>query len=237
MASLARIVRFDIGLQLKSFIYPATVVSTAMICGFILILPVETLSPEWGAFFVFVDPATIGLAFVGAIVLMEKAQRTIYALGISPMRPQLYVASKTISLTLLTFAAGLVVAWVAVDRFDVGKMLIALTLSSTVAVLMGFACVARAPTMNKFMITLLWVTVVAYIPVLAHFDVLPDALTPVVAVIPSYAVLVTVLISIDADAVSTTAKVYGYAYLALWCVIGWWWTLREYKRYIITDGK
>ncbi|MDE0192781.1 MAG: hypothetical protein OXQ90_15620 [Gammaproteobacteria bacterium] len=237
MAGLLRIVRFDIGLQLKSFIYPATVVSTGIICGFILVLPVETLSPEWGAFFVFIDPATIGLSFVGAIVLMEKAQRTIYALGISPMRPWVYVASKTISLTLLTFAAGLVVAWVAVDRFDFGKMLVALTLSSTVAVLIGFACVARAPSMNKLMITLLWVTGIAYIPVLAHFDVLPEALTPVVAVNPSYAILVTVLVSIDPEAVSTATKVYGYAYLGAWCVLGWWWTLREYKRYIITDGK
>ena len=237
MAALARIVWFDIGLQLKSFIYPATVVSTGIICGFILILPVETLSPHWGAFFVFMDPATIGLSFVGAIVLMEKTQRTIYALGISPMRPWVYVASKTISLTLLTFAAGLVVAWVAVDRFDLLKMLIALALSSTVAVLIGFACVARAPSMNKLMITLLWVTTVAYIPLLAHFELLPAGLRPIVAVIPSYAILVTVLVSIDPDAASTAAKVYGYAYLVLWCVIGWLWTLREYKRHIITDGK
>ena len=106
MASLARAVVWDMGLQVRSLVYTSTVISTLVICGFVLILPVDELPATWATFFVFMDPATIGLSFVGAVVLMEKAQGTIVAVGVTPMPPWVYVASKTISLTLLTFASS-----------------------------------------------------------------------------------------------------------------------------------
>ena len=237
MATLTQTVRWDLRLQLRSFIYPATVVSTALICGFILVLPVETLPMEWAAFFVFMDPALIGLSFVGAIVLMEKAEGTIFALGVTPMAPATYVAAKTITLTLLAFASGLIVAYVAADHIELWRLLVALTLSSTFAVLVGLACVARVPSMNKLMITLLWVEIIILLPVLAHFAVLPDAFTPVLALIPSYAILVAISLSLQPDEVPLWAEIYAYGYLLLWCVIGWFWAIREYTRSIVTEGR
>lgn len=237
MATLSGMLRWELGLQARSFIYPATVVSTAMICGFILILPVESLSPVWVTFFVFMDPAMIGLSFVGAIVLMEKAEGTIQALGVTPVRPWLYVAAKTISLTLLTFASGLIVAVVAADNFDILRMLLALALSSVVAVLVGFACVARVPSMNKLTITLLWVSTLAYLPLLSHFGVLPESLTPAIALIPSYAVLIALTLSVEPSGVSMIEEMYAYGYLSLWCFGAWFWALREFSRNIVTEGK
>lgn len=237
MATLTKTVRWDLRLQLRSFIYPATVVSTALICGFILVLPVNALPADWATFFIFMDPALIGLSFVGAIVLMEKAEGTIFAVGVSPMRPTTYVASKTITLMLLAFASGLAVAYVATDEVVLWRLLVALALSSTFAVLVGLACVARVPTMNKLMITLLWVELIILLPVLVHFAVLPEVLTPLLALIPSYAILLAISLSLDPTAASAWLEVYAYGYLALWCVIGWFWALREYTRNIVTDGR
>ncbi len=237
MAKLTQTVGWDLRLQLRSFIYPATVVSTALICGVILVLPVAALPPDWAAFFVFMDPALIGLSFVGAIVLMEKAEGTIFALGVTPMKPSTYVAAKTITLTLLAFASGLAVAYIASDNYDPWRLLVALTLSSTFAVLIGLACVARVPTMNKLMITLLWVELVLLLPLLSHFGVLPEMLTPVIALIPSYAVLVALMLSLDPAPPSPWAEVYAYGYLAFWCALGWFWALREYTRNIVTEGR
>lgn len=237
MASLSRTMQWDLRLQLRSFVYPATVVSTALICGFILVLPVQALAIDWATFFVFMDPALIGLSFVGAIVLMEKAEGTIYALGVTPMQPATYVAAKTITLTLLAFASGLVVAYVAADEIDLLRLLIALTLSSTFAVLVGLACVARVPSMNKLMITLLWVEVIFLLPLLAYFAVVPDALTPLFALIPTYAILLAIELGLDPSPAPLWVELYAYGYLALWCVIGWFWALREYTRNIVTEGR
>jgi fluoroquinolone transport system permease protein len=163
MAALSRVLGWEIALQARSFIYPATVVSTLMICGFIVVLPVDQLSVSWAVFFIFMDPAMIGFSFVGAIILMEKAEGTIAAVGVSPMQPDLYIAVKIISLTLVTFASGVVVAYVAADDFALLRMLSVLTLSSVVAVLIGFVVAARAPSMNKLTITLLWTSMIAYL--------------------------------------------------------------------------
>ena len=126
MRSFVLLLRLDLKLQARSFIYPATVVSTAMICGFVTILPAKPMPPRLTAFFVFMDPATIGLSFVGAMVLMEKAQGTLFALGVTPAKPWTYVGAKTVSLTLLTFASSLVVVAVATGgAFDPVRQFVA----------------------------------------------------------------------------------------------------------------
>jgi len=238
MAALGHTLRWEVTLQLRSFVYPATVVSTAVICAFVLILPLSTRSPELTAFFVFMDPATIGLSFVGAIVLKEKAQNTLSALGVTPLRPWVYVLTKTVSLTTLAFASGLVVAWVAANgAFHVPRMVFAIALSSAVAVQVGFACVARAPSMNKLSITLLWVSMLGYLPLLVHFDLVTPALTPVLAVIPSYAMLVLITGAVDGNHVSGAESLLAASYLGAWCALGAWWTLREYGRAMVSDGK
>ncbi len=238
MSTLAHALRWEVTLQLRSFIYPATVVSTAVICAFVLLLPPESRGPELAGFFVFMDPATIGLSFVGAIVLKEKAQGTLAALGVTPMRPWVYVVTKTASLTGVAFVSGLVVAWVATGgRFDVARMVIAIGLASVVAVQVGFACVARAPSMNKLSVTLLWVSMIGYLPLLAHFELAPAALTPLLAVIPSHAMLVMITGAVAGSSVTDGSWLLAAGYLVLWCIAGACWTLREYQRAMVSDGR
>ena len=237
MASFGTTLGWELSLQSRSFIYPATVVSTLMICGFIVALPVEQLPVEWATFFIFLDPAMIGLSFVGAIILMEKSEGTIGALGVTPMKPGMYIAVKVVSLTLVTFASGLAVAYVASDGFLVVRILVTLALSSTVAVLVGFACAARAPSMNKLTITLLWVSMIAYAPLLTHFGVLPDAVTPAIALIPSYAVIVLLESCLLATPLTELATLSAFAYLIAWVIGGTYWASREYIANIVTEGR
>lgn len=238
MRAFVHLLRLDLTLQARSFVYPATVASTAMICGFIILLPAKPLPPPLTAFFVFMDPATIGLSFVGAMVLMEKAHGTLIAVGVTPARPAAYVAAKTVSLTLLTFASSLVVVQVATGgAFDLVHQLVALTLCSTVVVLIGLFCVARAASMNQLVVSLLWVSTLLYLPLLSHFGVLADALTPLVAIIPSYAMLIALEASVDPASVPVYAQAYAALYLTAWIWMGWRWTLREFESSIVTEGR
>lgn len=237
MSILSSTMKWELSLQSRSFIYPATVVSTLMICGFILVLPVETLAVEWATFFIFMDPAMIGFSFVGAIILMEKSEGTINALGVTPMKPGLYIAAKVFSLTLVTFASGLIVAMVAANDFSLWRMLSVLTLSSTVAVLVGFVCAAKSSTMNQLTIMLLWVSIIAYLPLLTYFEVLPEILNPVIAMIPSYAVLYLLDACLHRSSLGNPWTLISYGYLALWVVIGWAWASKVYTANIVTEGK
>lgn len=238
MRGLAPLFRLELKLQVRSFVIPATAVSTAMICGFVLVLPTRPLSARLTAFLVFMDPATIGLSFVGAMVLAEKAQGTLSALGVTPVRPAAYVGARTASLTLLTFASSLAVVYVATaGAFDLPRLLPALTLCSAVAVLIGLFCVARAASMNQLVVTLLWVTTLLYAPLLGHFGAVPDSLAAWLAPIPSYAMLTALSASVDPASVSTPAQLASALYLMGWVWMGWRWTLREFERVILSDDR
>lgn len=236
MNGFAKLLRLELTLQRRSFILPATVVSTAVICGFVLLLPTRPPSPKVTAFFVFMDPATIGMSFVGAMVLMEKAQGTLDALAVTPVRPAAYVAAKAVSLTILTFGSGLVVVAAATKGdLDGPRLIVALGLCSAVAVLIGLACVARASSMNHLVITLLWVSTTMYLPLLAHFGVVSGHAAAILAPIPSYAMLVLLTSAVSPEAVS--AQLLAAAYLAACVALGFWWTVRSFERSIVSEGR
>lgn len=238
MRGFLRLLRLDLTLQARSFIYPATAVSTAMICGFVILLPGGPLSPRLTAFFVFMDPAIIGLSFVGAMVLMEKASGTLYALGVTPTTPASYVGAKTLSLTLLTFASSIVVVGVATGgAFDPVRPIVAITLCSAVAVVIGLLCVARVASMNQLVVRLLFVTTLLYMPLLHHFDLLRATFAPFVAVIPSYAMLVVLESSIDPSAAPGATQLSASLYLVAWIVVGWLRTVKGFERVIVTEGR
>lgn len=238
MTAFTRLLRLDLKLQARSFLYPATLLSTAMICGFVLLLPMRPLPPRLTAFFVFMDPATIGLSFVGAIVLAEKAQGTLFALGVTPVRPAAYVAARIVSLSLLTFASSLIVVAVATrGGFHPPRLLVALALCSAVAVLIGLSCVARAASLNHLVVMLLWVTTLLYLPLLGHFGLLSGGWTALLAPIPSWAMLVGLTASVDPAAVDIGVQIGAALYLAVWVFLGWRWTLRGFERALITEGR
>jgi ABC-type Na+ efflux pump permease subunit len=203
VGGFTRLLQLELTLQRRSFILPATVVSTAVICGFLLLLPGRPPTPRVTAFFVFMDPATIGLCFVGAMVLMEKGQGSLDALAVTPLDPAAYVAAKGVALTLLTFGSGLIVVAVATrGAFDLPRQLLALGLCSAVAVLIGLACVAKAASINHLVMTLLWVSTVLYLPILGHFGVVPGAVEAILAPVPPYAMLAMLTSAVEPDSVS-----------------------------------
>ena len=238
MSRLIHMLRWDITLQARNYIYVANIVSTAAIIVFVMLLPVDPLPASAASFFLFADPALIGLSFIGAIVMMEKASRVLSALGVTPSPPSVYVASKTLTMSVNGILSGLAVAWFALGgAFDWGLMILALALSNTVAVLMGLAIVARAPSMNGLMIFLLFGTSILFIPLLPHFGLVSGPAGWAFAVIPSYAMLMSFVGAADPGLLNQAEWAYAIGYQALWILIGWIWALREFKQSIVSEGR
>lgn len=238
MSQLINMLRWDITLQARNYIYVANVISTAAIIVFVLLLPVDPLPVPAASFFIFTDPALIGLSFIGAIVMMEKASRVLSALGVTPSPPSVYVASKTLTMSVNGILSGLAVAWFALDgSFDWPLMILSLILSNTVAVLLGLALVARAPSMNGLMIILLFSTTILFTPLLAHFGLIPEPARWVFALLPSYAMLMAFNGGADPSLLSSAEWGYALGYQVFWIVLGWVWALREFKQSIISEGR
>ena len=58
---------------------------------------------------VYSDPAAMGMFFMGAMVLLEKSQRIISSLAVSPMTPAEYIAGKVLSIGLISEIVGLII--------------------------------------------------------------------------------------------------------------------------------
>jgi fluoroquinolone transport system permease protein len=126
----------------------------------------------------FLDPAIVGASFVGAIILMERSQNTLVALAVSPATPPDYLLSKIITLTLLTFAVGMSLVCIAYWPISVARVIrfsIALSFTGALAVTGGVLLVAQANTMNHFIARAFPVSVLLFMPFLAHFRVLTGA--------------------------------------------------------------
>ena len=238
MYKVLHLLRWDVDMQIRGNVYAATAFSTAVLCGVAVLLPFDPLPTEAAAFLVFADPAAVGLAFVGAVIFLEKAANTLSAVSVMPMPGWMYVLSKVISLTFLGVISGVAVAWFASDgAFDTFYMMTALVLSNAVAVLIGFALVARAKSMNEFLVRVIIAITIGYLPLLAFFSVIGGPIDTAMRLIPSYPMLILLEAGIDPDVVSEADKVFSIAYLCAWIIVGWLWSLREYQASILTQGR
>lgn len=228
---------WDICMQARHNIYTANVISTVAICGFILLMPLDPMPTKLATAFVFMDPAFLGLSFIGAIVLAEKSTRVLAALGVTPSPPWIYILSKTTTLSITGTLAGIAVAWVAYEDFNYILMTLMLILSNIVAVLIGFGMVARAKSMNGLMISLLYITTLLFLPLLAHFDIVTGNMQWLFAIIPSHAMLLSFSGAVDPSSLTVLEWLYAITYQAVWIFGAWKWSLREYNVYIISDGK
>ena len=183
---------------------------------------------------IFMDPAFVGLAFVGAFVLMEKGAGTLSALKVTPLSASIYLASKLTTFTVLGVVCGLPIAWAtAGNTFNLPLMLLGLVLSNATAVLMGFASVVRTRSVNAFLANLLVVSVVLCLPLLSFFNIVPSVVADALKLIPSYAMLKVIEAGMD-PVTSITVPV---IYLAAWVTGGWLWCLREYDHHLVVQGQ
>lgn len=182
---LRSLVLWDIRFQARYGFYFLYAVLTAIYVAILSAVP-EGWREKAAAILIFSDPASMGLFFMGAIVLLEKSQRTPWALAVSPVRAAEYIAAKVMSLSaislvvaaVLTAAAGVDAganagayssmgagAFGSVDSYIV---LLGTVLSSAVFTLLGIIIATRITSLNQFILWTVPVELVCFVPAILH---------------------------------------------------------------------
>ncbi len=182
---LRSLVLWDIRFQTRYGFYFLYAVLTAIYVAILSAVP-ESWREKAAAILIFSDPASMGLFFMGAIVLLEKSQRTPWALAVSPVRAAEYIAAKVMSLSaislvvaaVLTAAAGVDAganagaygsvgagAFGSVDSYIV---LLGTVLSSAVFTLLGIIIATRISSLNQFILWTVPVELVCFVPAILH---------------------------------------------------------------------
>jgi fluoroquinolone transport system permease protein len=170
---LRSLILWDIRFQARYGFYFLYAVLTAIYVAVLSAVP-EGGREKATAILIFSDPASMGLFFMGAIVLLEKSQRTPAALALSPVRAEEYIAAKVVSLSAISLAVAAVLAaaaGVGAGEHGIVKLHIVLpgtVMSSAVFTLLGIIIATRIGSLNQFILWTVPVELVCFVPAILH---------------------------------------------------------------------
>lgn len=117
---------------------------------------------------IFSDPSAIGLLFIGAIILLEKSQRVLNSLAISPVKISEYILSKVLALGLVSTIVGLILA-IVVGRENLLLVILGTFLGSVVFTLLGLALASNIESINQYIIVIIPALMLIMVPSLFYF--------------------------------------------------------------------
>lgn len=170
---LGRLIRGDIHFQWKyGFYFIYFILTLLYVCV------IASLSEYWkkdiAAIMIYSDPAAMGLFFMGAIVLLEKSQKVLNAMVVSPVKVSEYILSKTIALIAISTIIALILGLVSGSNHLLG-IAVGTALTSAIFTMLGIIAATRISNLNQFLIVIMPIEIICFVPpIVGLFVKLPD---------------------------------------------------------------
>lgn len=157
----------DVHFQFKYGFYFLYVIFSSIYIGLLLAFPVSWREKA-AILMVFSDPATMGLYFMGAIVLFEKSERVLDSLAVSPVKPMEYVLSKLCSISVISTVAGLVIGFFGGGISNSFYFIAGLILCSSLFSSIGLMIASSISTLNQFILATVPAELLINVPAAAY---------------------------------------------------------------------
>lgn len=166
--------------------------------------------------------------FMAALLLLEKDEGTLAALGVTPLRRGEYLGAKVLTLTLLGLVESLLVVGLLFGTdLHWGLLTAGTALLGAFYTLAGFIFIVRYDAINAFLLPSVGVVMFLFLPLLPHFGMAarwPFYLHPVEPAL-------TLMRAAYAPAGAGTLA-YGLLGLVGWCAGAAWWAMRRFDRLV-----
>lgn len=219
--------RFDVLLQARQGFYAATAAIVILLGGLLLRLPpaARDSSELWVPFLFVVNLPITTFFFVCGLILLERDEGTLLALGVSPVTAGEYLATRMTTLVTLAVVETLVISSVG---FSIETPLVLIAGAVLLGVMLtgfGAGVSSRYTTVNEMILPGSLFVTFLLLPLLAHFGMLPRAPFLIHPVEPA-------LTLIRAAYGGTTALdlVFAAAGSLAWCGVAWWWGRSSLER-------
>ncbi|MHB8131355.1 MAG: fluoroquinolone export ABC transporter permease subunit, partial [Mobilitalea sp.] len=140
----------DVKFQLKYGFYFVYAVFTLIYILLLFALPVAA-KEKAVTILIYTDPAAMGLFFMGAIVLLEKSQRVLNSIAVSPVKVSEYIISKVVSLGAISTLVGVIIS-ASAGTGNIFGVMIGTFLGSVIFSLFGLMVAAKINSLNQFMV-------------------------------------------------------------------------------------
>jgi fluoroquinolone transport system permease protein len=220
-------VRFDILLQARQGFYAASAFIVVVVGGLLLMIPAAARADAalWApALFVVNLPITT-LFFMTGLMLLERDEGTLAALGVSPYSAAEYFIVRIVTLTALAIAETLVVAWIA---FEVGTWPWLVAGAAALGVFYtgcGAGISGRYTSVNEMILPASVFVTFLLLPLLPHFGLMPRGLMMAHPVEPPLTLLRAAY-----DGAAPADAAFGIFGSLAWCVLSWRWGTRSVAR-------
>lgn len=116
---------------------------------------------------VYSDPAAMGMFFMGALILLEKSQRIINSLAVSPVTTEEYIFGKVLSIGLISVLVGmLLMSQGHTDNYVLCG--VGIFLGSEIFSLCGIIVGAKITGLNQYIVYTIPFEVVGFVPVILY---------------------------------------------------------------------
>lgn len=133
----------------------------------------ESWKEKTAAILIFSDPASMGLFFMGAIVLLEKSQHTPCAFAVSPVCPMEYIIAKVSSLSAISLVVAAILA-LAASVTNLHIVLLGTVISSLIFTLLAIIIATKIISLNQFILWTTPIEIVCFVPAILHlFKITP----------------------------------------------------------------
>lgn len=170
---LGRLVCGDIHFQWKyGFYFIYFILTVLYVCG------IAALTEHWktdiASIMIYSDPAAMGLFFMGAIVLLEKSQKVLNAMVVSPVKISEYILSKTVALIAISTVIALILGVVSGSNHLLG-IAVGTALTSAIFTMLGIIAATKISNLNQFLIVIMPIEIICFVPpIVGLFVKLPD---------------------------------------------------------------
>jgi fluoroquinolone transport system permease protein len=228
MRRLAATVGTDVRLQFRNGFYYAAAFIVAMVAFLAMQLPDLDWSP-WLAPIIFGNLVTATYFFIGGLVLLEKAEGTLEAQVVTPLRVSEYLGSKVVTLAALSVIENIaLVALIGGFHYRFGLLALGVVCAAVIYILLGFVAVARYDSINEYLMPSVLYVWILSIPMLDYFELWT---TPLMILHPLQGALV--LIRAAFIPVAPVDYLSGLLSALIWIVIASMLGRRAYQRFVI----
>lgn len=163
---IKNLIKGDMRFQVKYGFYFVYAILTLLYTLLICALP-DAVKEKAAIIMIYTDPAAMGLFFMGAIILLEKSQRVLDSITVSPVKVSEYILSKIISLGIIGTLVGTLLSILA-GNYKIFQVMAGVFLGSIIFSLIGLSVAAKINSLNQFMIATVPFEIIFFLPPLLY---------------------------------------------------------------------
>lgn len=215
MSRLLTLLRWETTIQFRLGIFYAAAAVTAMWALILIWLPEAAVEPLLVSIH-FIDLGVFGFFFMPGIYYLEKGDRVLEGLVVTPLRTWEYLSVKVVVLSLAAFAVGAAVTLVVYGTalnwlwFTIGILAMSYPIS-----LLGFIIAARFNGISEYLVPGALMLAVLQLPLLTYFEIVP---APFLYILPSGPGMI--FLTAAFGSIPLWLLIFALLYTGLLCVAG-----------------